>query len=105
MSDNATSLSDLRLTRTLLNQPGWLEELPPQVRKGILARVLQIMQKSDARSREVIGAAKVMIAMEKNDLERCKQLVQLEFKDDGDSDVEADRNRGRGDPPGLHLAP
>lgn len=84
MSDHATSLSILRLTRTLLHQPGWLEDVAPQVRKGIVARVLQIMQKGDARSREVIGAAKVVIAMEKNDLERCRQLAQLEFEDDGD---------------------
>lgn len=87
MSDDFFLLSDLRIIRTLARQPGWLEEIGPQARKGIVARLLALMQKPDARSREVIGAAKVIVAMEKNDFERCRQLARLEFgEEDGDDE-------------------
>ena len=87
MSDKTPSLSDLRIIRTLVRQPGWLEDVGPQVRKGMVARLLQLMQKPDARSRELIGVAKVIVAMEKNDFERCRQLARFEFEEEeGDED-------------------
>jgi hypothetical protein len=76
---------DLRLLAQLARQPGWFQELPDGVRRGVMIKLIAVLNKPDMRTRELVSVAKVMASLEKNDLERGKLLVRvaIEEEDDG----------------------
>ena len=81
------SRSDLRLIAQLARQPGWFQELPDQIRRGVMGKLVAVLNKPDLRTRELVSVAKVMAALEKNDLERGKLLIKVIIEeDDGDAD-------------------
>ena len=75
---------DLRLLAQLARQPGWFQELPDGVRRGVMAKLIGVLNKPDMRTRELVSIAKVMASLEKNDLERGKLLVRVAIEEDDD---------------------
>lgn len=77
---------DLRLLAQLARQPGPLssQELPDGVRRGVMVKLIAVLNKPDMRTRELVSVAKVMASLEKNDLERGKLLVGVAIEDEDD---------------------
>lgn len=93
MNDTESPLSrgDLRLLAQLARQPGWFQELPDGIRRGVMSKLVAVLNKPEVRTRELVSVAKVMAALEKNDLERGKLLVRvvIEEQDDDPEDQDA----------------
>ena len=88
MTDTESPLSrgDLRLLAQLARQPGWFQEMPDQIRRGVMAKLVGVLNKPELRTRELVSVAKVMAALEKNDLERGKLLVRVIIEEEQEED-------------------
>lgn len=82
------SRGDLRLLAQLARQPGWFQEMPDQIRRGVMAKLVAVLNKPELRTRELVSVAKVMAALEKNDLERGKLLVRVIIEESADEEPE-----------------
>lgn len=86
--DSSTSRGDLKLLAQLARQPGWFQEMPDQIRRGVMAKLVAVLSKAELRTRELVSVAKVMAALEKNDLERGKLLVRVIIEESADEEPE-----------------
>lgn len=89
-SDPSMSRGDLKLLAQLARQPGWFQEMPDQIRRGVMGKLVAVLNKPELRTRELVSVAKVMAALEKNDLERGKLLVRVIIEEGEDEDEEAE---------------
>lgn len=83
----ATSVDrgDAQLLLKLARQPGWYSELPDQIRRLVMSKLLAVLNKADLRTRELVAVAKVMATFEKNDLDRGKVLMRVRIEEAEDS--------------------
>jgi hypothetical protein len=77
---------DLRILLKLVRQPGWFSELPDNIRKSVVGKLVAVLNKPDARSREIIGVSKVLCALERADIERAKLSLSMEVEEDEEED-------------------
>lgn len=82
---------DLRILLKLARQPGWFSELPDNIRKGVVAKLMGVLNKENPRPREIIGVARVMAQLEKMDLERAKLALQIVVEEDADQEDDGDQ--------------
>ena len=87
---DSMSRGDLKLLAQLARQPGWFQEMPDQIRRGVMGKLVAVLNKPELRTRELVSVAKVMAALEKNDLERGKLLVRVIIEDEGEDDEEGE---------------
>ena len=85
---DSMSRGDLKLLAQLARQPGWFQEMPDQIRRGVMGKLVAVLNKPELRTRELVSVAKVMAALEKNDLERGKLLVRVIIEDEGEEQGE-----------------
>lgn len=85
-TDPPISRGDLRLLAQLARQPGWFQELPDQIRRGVMSKLVAVLNKPELRTRELVSVAKVMAALEKNDLERGKLLIKVIIEEQDDEE-------------------
>jgi len=60
--------------------------MPDQIRRGVMGKLVAVLNKPELRTRELVSVAKVMAALEKNDLERGKLLVRVIIEEDADDE-------------------
>jgi hypothetical protein len=85
-TESALSRADLRLIAQLARQPGWFQEMPDAIRRGVMSKLVAVLNKADLRTRELVSVVKAMASLEKNDLERGKLLVRVVIEEQGDED-------------------
>lgn len=79
--------SDLQIIAKLARQPGWFEELPDQIRRGVMGKLLGVLNKQDLKTRELVSVAKVLGSLEKNDIERSKLLIKVVVEESDEDDA------------------
>lgn len=76
---------DVRILLKLVRQPGWFTDVPDGIRKAVVSRLVGILNKEDANPRAIIGVSKVLVALERADIERAKLSLSIEVTDDEDT--------------------
>lgn len=83
---------DLRILLKLVRQPGWFSELPDGIRIAVVAKLVGVLNKENARPREILGVAKVLAVLERADMERAKLALQVVVEEDDEEEPDGDQD-------------
>lgn len=88
-------IRDFRMWAKLADQPGWMESLPPDVRQRLGERAIAALERSD-KPREVAAIGKLILAMQRADVDIAGLELDAQKTDSGPSADERLREWVRG---------